>query len=70
MDKIMKVYFDDDGTLVVQATDNTEMMALKAWCTSKDKPLIKTGEHLKTQMTTTELAHDFRFGKDEFRGKA
>jgi hypothetical protein len=63
-DKIMKVYFDNDGVLVVEATDNTEMMALKAWCASKDKPLIKTGEHLKTQMTNNELADNFCYGKN------
>ena len=67
----MKVYFDNDGSLVVEATDNTEMVALKAWCASKDNPLIKTGEHLKAKIECSSkgLPSDFRFGKDEFRGK-
>jgi hypothetical protein len=70
----MKVYFDNDGSLVVEATDNTEMVALKAWCTSKDKPLIKTGEHLTkksvfSSQTLKELEGNFRYGKDEFRGR-
>jgi hypothetical protein len=57
--KIMKVYFDDDGTLVVQATDNTEMVALTSWSKSKDRPLIKAGEHLKVQMSTQGLPHNW-----------
>jgi hypothetical protein len=62
----MKVYFDDDGVLVVEATDNTEMVALKAWCTTKDKPLIKAGEHLKAKIecSSKELPSNFPFGKD------
>jgi hypothetical protein len=68
----MKVYFDDSGTLVVEATDNIEMVALVAWGKSEKQTLIKAGEHLKAKIECSSkgLPSDFRFGKDEFRGKA
>lgn len=41
----MKVYFDDDGTLVVSAENNTEMMALTAWDAAQGPFLVMPKEH-------------------------
>lgn len=41
----MKVYFDDDGTLVVAAENNTEMMALTAWDAAQGPFLVMPKEH-------------------------
>tara|TARA_R110000772_G_scaffold248753_1_gene362892 strand:+ start:415 stop:615 length:201 start_codon:yes stop_codon:yes gene_type:complete len=62
----MKVYFDDSGTLTVEATDNIEMVALVSWGKSEKQTLIKAGEHLKAKNVCSSkgLPSDFRFGKD------
>lgn len=41
----MRVYFDDDGTLVVAAENNTEMMALTAWDAAQGPFLVMPKEH-------------------------
>jgi hypothetical protein len=43
----MKVYFDNDGHLVVEATDNTEMVALRAWSKSEVVAIINYKGHFK-----------------------
>jgi len=48
----MKAYFDDKGTLCIDAEDNTEMVALKTWVeTTETSPLIRSNAHLKTERT-------------------
>jgi hypothetical protein len=41
----MKVYFDNDGTLVVAAENNTDMIALAAWDDERGAFLVKPKEH-------------------------